>query len=78
MYKVGQLTGWLLLAILGCSLGASAQNSRYRGPRDDRHHHQVTAPEGGSALGYLLLAAVSCGGAIALKRRKVEHEGSPA
>jgi len=74
MYKAGKFVGWLSVAVLCFSLGAFGSS----GPKSDHHRHHGgdggngdwNAPEGGSALGYLALAAVSCAGAMALRRRQ--------
>jgi hypothetical protein len=73
---LGRFAGWILLAVFCFSLGASAMSNPVSDQlaRDDQRRHQKwNAPEGGPAVGYLLLAAVSCGGAIALRRRQLQH-----
>jgi hypothetical protein len=62
---------WLaVMAVLLLMPVASAE------PKDKKHHHRHSVPEGGSALVYVLGAGMTCLGAMAVRARSARPKQS--
>jgi hypothetical protein len=64
----GQFLNWVIYTPMGCTLSQSCASQEFFQP--------MPVPEGGSALLYLLLAGITCFGAMIYSRRQTARAGT--